>query len=128
MSLLHAAVPTMRMTAQVTIATVTTGQAITMTTTIILRVSIASGGWCGVIRSFGTSALAGMIPGTTLGMAGTAPISTMVIAAGLTGDGAGIIIPDGIADGVITAITAIIFPIVPRWHTATMASEAAEAV
>lgn len=124
----HKVATMMKMTARVAIATVTMGQAITMTTTIILRASIASGGWCGVIRSFGTSALAGMIPGTTLGMAGTAPISTMVITAGLTGDGAGIAIPDGIADGVITAITVIIFPIVLRWHTATMASEAAEAV
>ena len=123
MSLLHAVVPAMRMTARVTIATVTMGQAITMTTTIILRASIASGGWCGVIRSFGTSALAGMIPGTTLGMAGTATISTMVITAGLTGDGAGIIIPDGIADGDIMATIVTVCHTVLRWLTVTMARE-----
>ena len=82
--------------------------------------------WHGALLSYGMYAMDGMIPGTIPGMDGTCLIIIMDSTVGLTGDGAGTIIPDGIADGVITVIIAIIFPIVPRWHTATMASEAAE--
>lgn len=79
--------------------------------------------WYGALLSFGMYAMDGMIPGTTPGMDGTCLIIIMDSTVGLTGDGAGIIIPDGIADGDIMATIVTVCHTVLRWLTVTMARE-----
>ena len=82
--------------------------------------------WHGALLSFGMFAMDGMIRGTTPGMDGTCLIIIMVSTVGLTGDGAGIIIPDGIADGGIMATIVTVCLTVLRWLTVTMVREVAD--
>ena len=79
--------------------------------------------WHGALLSYGMYVMDGMIRGTTPGMDGTCLIIIMVSTVGLTGDGAGIIIPDGIADGDIMATIVTVCLTVLRWLTVTMARE-----
>lgn len=103
---------------------IVTKQDITMMTIIIPPDFIGLEVVTFMIPSCGTSVTDGTTLGMILGMDGICPIVIMATIAGLTGDGAGIIIQDGIADGVITDIIATLFPTVQALPTATMVSVA----